>query len=302
MKKLLRWFGISLAGLLAMIVLAAIAVYLIIEYRLNRTYHIQPDALVIPSDADTIARGRHLDEAVLRCTFCHGADLGGGVVADEPGLFTINAPNLTAGGGGVSPNLSDADWVRAVRHGIGPDDKGLLFMSSDIFNHLSATDLAAIISYAKSFPPVNNQVPDSEISLLGRAVFASGQLPEKFVLTVRVIDHDVPLSTTMAPSLSADYGKYFVSIAYCVHCHGENLSGGPYPFPDPAAPNVPNLVVVKGWSEEQFQETMRTGVTPYGKQIDQEYMPWIDSTMADDELTAIWLYLQTLYQDQVGTD
>jgi len=40
---------------------------------------------------------------------------------------------------------------------------------------------------------------------------------------------------------------------------------------------------------------MRTGVTPTGKQLDSELMPWKSmGQMSDDELKAIWLYLQTL--------
>jgi hypothetical protein len=160
MKKIARWIGIALAGLLGLIVLATIVIYTITAYRFNQKYDIQPVALPIPSDEDAIARGQHLDDAVLDCTFCHGDDLGGGVVVDEAGLFTVHAPNLTAGEGGLRLKLSDDDWIRAVRHGVGSDGKALLFMSSDIFNHLSAGDLAAIIAFAKSLPPVDNQVPD----------------------------------------------------------------------------------------------------------------------------------------------
>ena len=60
---------------------------------------------------------------------------------------------------------------------------------------------------------------------------------------------------------------------------------------------MPNLTTggeVAFWSEEEFIATMRTGVTPGGHQLN-EYMPWkYFGQMTDDELKAVWLYLQSL--------
>ena len=51
---------------------------------------------------------------------------------------------------------------------------------------------------------------------------------------------------------------------------------------------------MKGWSEEDFIATMRTGVTPNGHQL-KDVMPWKDfGQMTDDELKAVWMYLQSL--------
>lgn len=300
MKKLLKWIGITLAGLLGLIVLAVAAVYAISVYRFSRTYDIQAEALAIPSDEEALARGVHLENTILGCTDCHGDDLGGGVVLDDPGFMRLYAPNLTAGEGGVGAKFSDSDWVRAVRHGVDPDGKALVFMPADIFNHLSSEDLAAIIAYARSFPPVDNQVSEPEIGLMGRIFITLGQLPEDFVLPARYIDHDSPIPSVINPTALAEYGAYLVSIAYCTHCHGKNLTGGPFPFPDPNAPQVPNLAAVGGWSVEQFKETLRTGVTPSGKVLDPEFMPWGDYNLTDEELNAIWQYLQTLPPEESG--
>ena len=49
------------------------------------------------------------------------------------------------------------------------------------------------------------------------------------------------------------------------------------------------------WSEVGFMATLRTGVTPYGKELDPENMPWKSlGKMTDDELKAVWLYLSSL--------
>jgi len=48
------------------------------------------------------------------------------------------------------------------------------------------------------------------------------------------------------------------------------------------------------WSEDDFFATLRTGVTPSGRQL-IEVMPWkYFGQMTDEELRALWLYLQSL--------
>ena len=48
------------------------------------------------------------------------------------------------------------------------------------------------------------------------------------------------------------------------------------------------------WSEEDFIATLRTGMTPSGHQL-KESMPWkYFGQMTDDELKALWMYLQSL--------
>jgi len=52
------------------------------------------------------------------------------------------------------------------------------------------------------------------------------------------------------------------------------------------------------WALEDFMRTMRTGLTPEGKTLDVEAMPWDRFLfMTDEELEAIYQYLRSL-----GTD
>ena len=46
------------------------------------------------------------------------------------------------------------------------------------------------------------------------------------------------------------------------------------------------------WTEAQFMQTMRTGVTPEGRKLRPEYMPWqAVGTLHDDELRALYMAL-----------
>ena len=158
MAMLARVLGI----IIILIVIVGATIYLISALKLSRTFDIAPQslALSVPSDAASVARGRHLAIAITKCTVCHGADLGGTVFIEAP-PFRLVAPNLTKGAGGGS--LTDADYVRAIRHGVGPDGRGLLVMPSREYAGLSDADLAAIIAYAKSVAPVNRTLPPTDI-------------------------------------------------------------------------------------------------------------------------------------------
>ncbi len=82
----------------------------------------------------------------------------------------------------------------------------------------------------------------------------------------------------------------------CKSCHGLNLVGAPAD-PQADSPAVPNLTPggeIVGWTEADFLTTLTTGVTPAGHELDQA-MPWQAIGTADqNDLQAIWLYLQSL--------
>lgn len=298
MRRLLKWIGILLGGLVGVVLVAAIVLYALGSARLNKSHDIQVETIAIPSDEAAIARGQHLVDAVTFCKACHGEDLGGDIFEDEPGMATISAANLTAGRGGVGATYSDADYVRSFRHGVSPDGRGLLFMHSDIYHNLSKQDLGAIIAYLKSAPPVDNEVPETRVAPLGRILVALGVFDTEALPLVpaEVIDHTAPFAEMPAQGATAEYGGYLMSITLCRMGHGPDLAGGP--ALEPGMPPGPNLTPggeLGGWSEADFIQTMRTGVSPHGHEIDPEFMPWdVYTKMTDEELQSLWMYLQAL--------
>ena len=175
MRKVLKWIGIFLGGLIGLLLLAAIFVIISSNSRVNKTYDIQPTNFAIHNNDETLARGRHLVE--IGCADCHGADLSGGTLIDEPPIASIFAGNLTAGEGGIGQSYTDADWVRAIRHGVTPGGKPLLIMPSQVYYYYSDEDVAAIVAYAKSVSKVDNILPQRSIGPLGRLLFTAGMLP-----------------------------------------------------------------------------------------------------------------------------
>ncbi len=291
--KLARIIGIGLAGLGGIVGALAAGVYVLSEARLNTTYHVEPQAVDIPTDEAAIERGEHI--AVARfCVGCHGADLAGEAVVDDPLVGLIVASNLTSGEGGVGRSYGDADWVRAIRHGVGPDGMPLVLMPAWEFYYLSDEDLGALIAYLKTVPPVNRSQPPIRLTVVTRTLFLSDNLFAP-LLSAETLDHTGPRPEAPAPGVTTDYGKYLA--LGCTGCHGENLSGGPIPGAPASWPPPLNLTPggeLTGWSADDFIRAMRTGVTPGGRQLDAEYMPWPTiGQMTDDELRAIFLYLQS---------
>ena len=292
MKRVLKWAGIAVGGLLGLIVVAAVVLYFIGTAKINKTFDVQVAAVAVPTDPASVERGKHFVQAIALCQECHTANLGGEIDGDDP-IFGLFAPrNLTSGRGGVGETFADIDYVRAIRHGIGQDDKALLFMPSEKYNVISDADLGAIIAYLKSLTPVDNDLPDSELRLLGRIV----AVMESDFLPANLIDHDAPRPVPPVPGVTKEYGEYLGLM--CSFCHGVNLSGGPAPFDEPNGPVAANITpggAPGGWSQAQFVTTIRTGTTPSGKRLDPLFMPWPNfGLMTDDELAAIWLYLESL--------
>jgi mono/diheme cytochrome c family protein len=114
------------------------------------------------------------------------------------------------------------------------------------------------------------------------------QVPD--IIPAQVIDHDAPRFEA-EPGVTVEYGHYLTQ--YCHLCHGPDLAGG---IMGPGAgPNLTPGGEMGGWTEADFIQTLRTGITPTDKKLDPEMMPWKEvGQMTDDELKAIWLYLQSL--------
>ena len=292
MKRVIRIVAIVLGSLLGLVLLAGVVLYLIGDARLNKVYDFPPSNIKIPEDAASLEYGQHRVE--ILCQGCHGEDLSGIENWFNAGpLGTIDSANLTAGEGGAGRDFTTGDFVRAIRHGIGRDGKPIFMTAVPSTAHLSDEDLGAIIAYLKTVPPVDHKLQGERFTPLAKILLAAGLLDK---LPVEAVSHEVHV-TAPERGATAEYGKYLVDTNDCRICHGPDLNGAP--FPDPTVTKIsPNLTPggeLAAWSEEDFFTAIRIGVTPSGHKLDPEFMPWPSySKFYDEELKAIWLYLQSL--------
>ena len=279
-------------GLLAfLLLLAAGTVHAISQHRISRVHSVQARPVEVVSNAETIERGRHLTYT-RACIDCHDTNFGGKAVIDDPMVARLHAPNLTRGLGGLPEDYSDLDFVRAIRHGVGRDGRALVLMPSEEYSNLSDEDLAAMIAYLKSLPPVNRARGPVAPGPVFRTLIALGEIK----LAASVINHEAvrPASVEVRPT--AEYGAYLA--ASCTGCHGPNLSGGKIPGAPPDWPATSNLTPdpsgrLASWTEADFFKALRTHRRPDGTEL-HPVMPRVYAQLTDDETTALWRYLSSL--------
>lgn len=284
MKKILKWLGMGVSGLLVLLLLLVFGLSWRANARLNKTYNITPEALTIPTEPAAIKEGERL--TAIYCANCHSDDLGGADFFNDPTLAVIDAPNLTGGAGGVGAQMSDADWVRALRHGVDPAGRPLFIMPSRNFYFFSDEDLGQIIAYLKTAPPVDRAANDRSTTFLGRVLMAIGLFGD--LIDAETIAHTAPRPPAPTPDVTVAYGKYLADTFGCRTCHGPQLAGGK--DPDPEAPPGPNLTPggnLGQWDEQTFLTAIRTRQS---KWMGFEAL----NHMTDAELQALWRYLQAL--------
>ena len=289
MKRVLKWIGIVLAVLLV----AVVILHFVGRSRLNNAPEVATRPVTVASGETAVVRGEHLVNVVSECRECHGEQLEGSIFIDgEIGIY-LAAPNLTSGKGGIGATYTDADWERAIRHGIGSDNRVLAIMPSNFFSHYSDADLAAMIAYLKTVPPVDSDFGPRRIGFPGSIM--GGFVGFDEFTKINGIDHEAVGGEAPPEGATAEYGKYIVNIAMCGECHAANFAGVVGNDGPPPGPNLTPGGELGDWTEADFINTIRTGETPAGRQLSRDLMPWpAFSQMSDTELQAIWAYLHSL--------
>ena len=220
--------------------------------------HQQPNAAEKPAEitfddarvAATSAKAAHGERLthVLGCTGCHNK----GLVGDR--FYELYASNLTR----EIPKYSDAQFDRLLRHGERPDGKDLDGMPSEVFQHLSDTDTADLLTYLRSLPlrgtPTQPRLPFTEET---KKMIAAGEL-KPAAQWVRLLKDKTPVD--LGPKYAL--GRY-VTMVTCAECHGERLQGDPHP--KPGAP--PDLIVVGGYSRAEFERLITQGAPPGNRKL-----------------------------------
>ena len=178
----------------------------------DRSYAVTPERL---------ARGQYLAEHLLQCFVCHserdwnrpGAPpvegrKGAGALLREQGERRIVAPNITPDAGTGAGAWTDDMLARGIREGIGHDERPLYWgMWYQSFAALSDEDLAAVVVYLRSIPPVRNALPSTRLP--PEELRENAALPR-------------PITAPVAGPPPGDRqarGRYLVNVADCTGCH-----------------------------------------------------------------------------------
>jgi mono/diheme cytochrome c family protein len=292
-KKALKVAG-GLVVLLVVISAAAFALAVSLgDRKLARSVDVRVVPVPFAKDAAALKLGRYLFET-RGCGECHGPDGHGIAFIDEPDGMYVRAPNISSGPGGVVGKYTEADWVRAIRHGVSPTGHALLAMPSEDYNRLTDTDFAALVAYVRALPPVAGEGAVMRLPWVVMALYGVGLVRD----AAEKIDHRRLPSQPVPVAATVEHGGYVASM--CVGCHGAKLSGGTIPGAPPDWPPAANLtpgeagVMGRYDSAEKFIAMMRTGKRPDGSEV-SKVMPFAAlRNLNDIDLTAMHAYLQTL--------
>jgi mono/diheme cytochrome c family protein len=309
MRKLGRILGWVFIGLL---LLAGAAITFTIGWRpfvgprsralTSRTFEPNPTRL---------ARGEYLVKNVTDCMDCHAdhdwsahdaplrpSTLGAGqdmnLLKGFPGK--VYAPNITPDRETGAGTWSDDQLARAIREGVGHDGRALFpFMPFEDFRALSDEDLASIIVYIRSIPPIRQQRPPTDL------IF-----PVKYL--IRTVPEPLEAPVAQADLSTAEKrGKYLVTIAGCTDCHtpqddkGQPIAGLEFaggfvldgPWGRVASANITqDPSGIPYYDDALFMQVMRTGYVK-ARKINQ-IMPWHTYRgMTDEDLAAVFAYVKT---------
>ena len=178
--------------IIAAIVAAAAAAFAGALWLGDRKFDRRVDVRVVPvafapATPAVLKRGKALFTE-LHCAQCHGEDGAGRVVIDEPGGLYVRAPDITASRLSMVAAYSEGDWVRAIRHGVDPAGRALLFMPSDDYNRMSDDDFAALVAYVRALPAGRGTLGEVRMPLVMRARYGVGLFKD----APEVIDHRLP--------------------------------------------------------------------------------------------------------------
>lgn len=277
MRKALRWTGIGLGGLIALLIVAAIVIFAWSEVILRRDYSAAPETLPALGPAEKAEAPRLA--RVLGCLSCHGEGLKGKIMFDAPGVAKVFAPNITE----VAAKSSDQQLAAGIRQGIGHDKRGLFIMPSPMYSRLTDKETAALVGWIRTLPAAQGQTRGMSAGPIGRLGMVIGSFrpaPEG------VAEFRRQLPVALGPEHEA---ARHMAATNCAECHGPALMGGSA-GPDEKAPD---LSVAAGYDAVQFRTLMKTGRPPSGKDLGlmSEVARNDFSHLTDAEIDSLHAYL-----------
>ena len=228
------------------------------------------------ASADTVAHGKRLAD-VLGCTGCHGKDLTGEDWS-EPGFGRLWTANLTR----AMPRYSDEQLEAVIRTGA-RSDRELWEMPSHLFTHLTADDMAALMTFLRTARPAGEVHPEPAFEAGARREIAAGTLKSSRAQVQAQ-------GSTWPPETGPALGRYIVR-ATCAECHGMDLRGG---TPFAGAKPRPDLRMAAAYDAVQFQRLLRTGKAAGDRELTMmsDVARHRYSRLTDPEIASVHAYLK----------
>jgi mono/diheme cytochrome c family protein len=240
---------------------------------------------VRPGASARVTHGQRISR-VLGCQGCHGEQLDGQLWDNDPiGYGVMWASNLTRS----IPTMTDAQLRSLLTTGVHPRRRDLWVMPSEIFQHLSANDLNALVAYLRTLPPRGQPSPDPVLGPRAVAEAKSGKVKAASSLVEE-------LKTDGPADLGSDHalGRYIARVT-CAECHGPKLKG--------REGDTPDLIVASAYTRPEFERLITEGLPTGGRKLKplmQSVAKGRYSNLTTDERDALYGYLKALAEQPSG--
>ena len=199
-----------------------------------------------------VERGAYLARAG-DCVSCHtaqdGAPFAGGLRLDTPFGYMLS-PNITPDPATGIGRWTEAEFTRALRHGVNRDGKDMYpTMPFDFYTRVTDADVAALYAYLKTIKPVRNTVVVNHLDFPFSLRFSMIGWRELY-FRPGVYQPDA------SRSASWNRGAYLVEgLGHCSDCHSpRNLLGGIEKNKDFSG------AVIDGWFALDLSSDISTGL------------------------------------------
>jgi mono/diheme cytochrome c family protein len=296
MHRYVKQIGAGVGVLLVLVAAVAMAGKSMGERKRARTVSVAVQPVAWATEAVALDRGRYLYQS-RGCAECHGRDGGGREFINDGKGMRISGPNITLGG--ATTRYTAEDWVRIVRHGVRANGTAAFIMPSEDYARFTDTDVAALVGYVRTLPPLAGGVAVVELPLPVLALYGFGAIQDAF----EKIDHAAAPTQPVIAAVNAQHGAYVANM--CIGCHGPGLSGGTIPGGPPDWPAAANLTPGEGSALVRYPEVnsfvtmLRSGKRVDGTPI--RVMPFDSLRELDDtDVQALYTYLKTVPAKAAG--
>jgi mono/diheme cytochrome c family protein len=217
------------------------------------------------NDSAKIAHGQRI-ASFFACSACHGPDYSGNdfgaVVPIVKGLWASNISR-------AMPTMSDAVLERLLREGVHPD-REIYIMPSKQTQFLSAPDMAALIAFLRTIPPVGEPTP---LPPAGFEAAVTARLPDDYWRTLKegekrgyhnAAEEVAYFAANQPPDLGPRLARgRMIASSICSACHGAALDGVGEPSGD--------IQGALAYDDAAFDRLLIESIDRSGKKVTMEF-------------------------------
>jgi len=217
------------------------------------------------SDSAKIAHGQRI-ATLFQCSGCHGANYSGNDFgAWFPTVKGLWASNISR----AMPPMSDAVLERVLREGVHPD-REIYVMPSKQLQFLSARDMAALIAFLRTIPPVGEPTP---LPPAGFEAAVTARLPDDYWRTLKegekrgyhnAAEEVAYFAANQPPDLGPQLARgRMIASSICSSCHGAALDG----VGEPSG----NIQGALAYDDAAFDRLLIESIDRSGKKVTMEF-------------------------------